>query len=53
MLGPWASWQAAITIGNNWYVSNINMFQSLWSSAKRDACEERFLEKWQKGVWTG
>ena len=46
MLGSWVSWQTAITNGN---VSNINMFQSLWSSAKRDACEERFLEKRQKG----
>ena len=27
---------------------NINMFQSLWSSVKRDACEERFLEKKKK-----
>ena len=41
MLRSWVDWQAAIT-------NDINMFQSLWSSVKGDACEERFLEKRQK-----
>ena len=46
MLRSWVGWQTAITNGN---ARNINMFQSLWSSVKGDACEERFLEKRQKG----
>ena len=45
MLRSWVGWQTAITNGK---VRNINMFQSLWSSVKGDACEERFLEKKKK-----
>ena len=41
MLRSWVDWQAVIT-------NDINMFQSLWSSVKGDACEERFSEKRQK-----
>ena len=34
-------------IGN---VSNINMFQSLWLSVKRDMCEEGFWKKAKRGL---